>query len=212
VGGRGTDDDRVLTPQEAAALLSRPVAVEEKLDGANVVLWPEGSRVECALRSGPGSADRAGQLGPLRAWVAERADHLRPLLQGGRALYGEWLYLTHTVAYDRLPSLFVALDVREPGGGFATVDGRNEACAAAGVATPPELYRGQVREVEDLEPLLERSQFGPGPPEGVVVRALGGGEPRLAKLLRAGFERLDDDQWARGRPRNRVAGPERSWR
>ena len=55
-------------------MLARPVLVEEKLDGANVVVWLEDERIECALRSGVGAQDRGKQLGPLRAWLAERTD------------------------------------------------------------------------------------------------------------------------------------------
>jgi hypothetical protein len=68
VPGRGSSDDINLNAGEVAALLASEVVVEEKLDGANVVLWLEDEgRIQCALRSGPGSMDRAGQLGPLRA-------------------------------------------------------------------------------------------------------------------------------------------------
>ena len=150
VAGRGTDDDRVLTPAEVASLLSRPVVAEEKLDGANVVLWLEGNRIECALRSGPGAVDRAGQLGPLRAWMAERTDRLRRLVEGGAALYAEWLYMTHSVPYDHLPAYLLALDLWEPDGSFLSVDERNTACAAQGIATPAELYRGVLGKVDTL--------------------------------------------------------------
>lgn len=205
VAGRGDDDDRVLAPAEVSTLLRRPVVVEEKLDGANVMLWVEDGRPQCSLRSGPGSADRAGQLGPLRAWVAERGDQLRALLGDGTTLYGEWLWVTHTVAYDRLRSYLVGLDVRRADGSFLTVDKRNAACTAAGVDTPPELYRGVPRRVEAIENLLGPSRYGSLPAEGVVIRSLDGSEPRAAKLLRPGFERLADDAWARGRPRNTLA-------
>jgi hypothetical protein len=188
------------------------VVAEEKLDGANVVLWLEGNRIECALRSGPGAADRAGQLGPLRAWTAERTDRLRPLVEGGAALYAEWLYMTHSVPYDHLPAYLLVLDLREPDGSFLSVDERNTACAAQGIATPAELYRGVLGKVDALERLLGQSQYGPGVAEGVVIRALDGGEPRLAKLLRPGFDRLSDEDWARGRPRNVLADRTQSWR
>lgn len=205
VGGRGTDDDRVLSEAEATSLLSRPVAVEEKLDGANVMLWRDGSRIECSLRSGPGSADRAGQLGPLRAWTAERADQLRPIVEDDAVVYAEWLYLTHTVAYEGLPSYLIAIDVRRPDGSFLLVDDRNKVCAANGLATPPEVFRGLVGDVAAVEHLLGASRYGAPEAEGVVVRSLDGVEPRVAKLLKAGFDRLGDDAWARGRPRNRLA-------
>lgn len=198
VPGRGTRDDLMLQPEQVVALLAREVVVEEKLDGANVVVWRERHRVECALRSGPGATDRAGQLGPLKAWAAERTHLIRRLLAGDLALYGEWLYLTHTVAYDRLPSYFVGLDLRRPDGSFLTVDERTAACEAAGVAVPPELWRGTAHGLEDIERLLGTSRYGTAPAEGIVVRTVDGSEPRVAKLLGPQFNRLPDDAWASG--------------
>ncbi len=209
--GRGTRDDLVLDPDDAAALLAQPVLVEEKLDGANVVLWLDDGRVECALRSGVGAADRAGQLGPLRAWTAERSDALRQLLGDGAALYAEWLLVTHTIAYDRLPAHLVGLDLRRPDGTFAPVDERDDALALAGINVAPQLWRGTARAVEAIEGRLGPSAWGPEPAEGVVARSITGTKPRVAKLLRPGFHRLGDDGWSTGRPRNRLADREGSW-
>jgi hypothetical protein len=212
VGGRGTDDDLVLGPAETIALLAEPVVVEEKLDGANVAVWMDDGRVVCALRSGVGAMDRAGQLGPLRAWLAEHDEAVRAVAVAGVAVYAEWLLLTHSVAYDRLPAYLVVLDLWREGAGFAGVDDRDGACRAAGLATPPELWRGAPRRGEVVEKLLGPSSVGHEPMEGVVVRSLG--DPhRRAKVLRAGFHRLDDEGWGRGRrPRNRLADQEASWR
>ncbi|MGH9149152.1 MAG: RNA ligase family protein, partial [Acidimicrobiales bacterium] len=209
VSGRGTRDDLDLGPAEVTELLGRPVVVEEKLDGANVVVWADAGQVKCALRSGPGAMDRAGQLGPLKAWLGERDEVIRPVVEGGAALYAEWLLLTHSVAYDRLPAYLVVLDLWRDGTGFLGVDERNRACRAAGLATPPELLRGVAGRVDAIEALLGPSAWGPGPMEGLVVRTLH--DPgRRAKMLRAGFDRLDDEAWRRGRrPRNRLADQER---
>ena len=165
-----------------------------------------------AGRAGPGAADRAGQLGPLKAWAAERTDILRRLLAAELALYGEWLYLTHTVAYERLPSFFVALDLRRPDGSFLTVDERTAACEAAGVAVPPQLWRGTAHGLGDIERLLGTSRYGPAPAEGVFVRTVDGSEPRVAQLLGPQFNRLPDDAWAVGRPRNGMADGNAAWR
>jgi len=195
-----------------ASLLRGEVAVEEKLDGANVVLWLEDGHVQAATRGGHGASDRAGQLGPLRAWTARHADALQYLLLGARALYGEWLLLSHTIAYDRLPSFFVVLDLLLANNAFAVPDERDERCLDAGLSTPPLLARGISEEVTAVEALLGPSAVGSSPSEGIVVRAIDGRPPRLAKLVRPGFDRLDDESWKAGRPRNRLAGREGSWR
>jgi RNA ligase len=210
VPGRGTQDDQVLRRADVKALLEAPVLAEEKLDGASVVLWKADHTIECALRSGAGSQDRGRQLGPLRAWVGERADQLRQLLQT-HALYAEWLLLAHAVPYDALPAYLVGLDLWSPNSGFALPDVRNELLARAGVAPPPEVFRGTLGAVERLEKLLGRSRVGSAPMEGVVVRTLDGGEPRIAKLLRADFLRTPDAEWRRRRPRNLLRERELSW-
>jgi hypothetical protein len=212
VAGRGTADDTVLGPAERDALLHRPSVVEEKLDGANVMVWWEDGWVRSSGRAGPGGLDRAGQLGPLRSWLAERAETLRPLLESGRALYAEWLLFTHTVAYERLPAYLVGLDVLEPDGAFAPVDTRNRLLADAGLAHPPELFRGTLGDVAATEALIGPSRVGGQRMEGVVVRSLDGREPRLAKLLAPGFVVLDDEAWRHGRPKNLLMEREASWR
>jgi hypothetical protein len=180
VAGRGSRDDLVLADAGVAALLQHEAVVEEKVDGANVVMWrDETGRIDCALRSGPGSMDRAGQRGPLRAWVADRQDVLRPALDRWPVLYAEWLLLAHAVAYDRLPSYAAVLDLWRPDDGFASVDERNAVCHDAGLVTPPELWRGTPGSVAHIEALLDASAWGPLPAEGVVVRRVDPGPSGL---------------------------------
>lgn len=201
-----TRDDLVLSADEAAELFRWDVVIEEKLDGANVVLWlDEGGLVQAATRGGPGALDRAGQLGPLRAWVASRTDVLRDLLAGGGALYAEWLWLAHSVRYDALPDWLVAIDLLLPAG-WTPVGVRDEVLASAGVATPPRLFSGRW-DAGSLERLLGRSRFGSESAEGLVVRPADPKKkvPRVAKLLAQGFERLSDDEWHSRRRRNSLA-------
>lgn len=204
VPGRGTRDDLVLGPDERDALLAGPVEVEEKVDGANVMCWLEGSVVRTSGRSGPDGADRAGQFGALRAWASSHADELRALLTPGDVLYGEWLLLTHTIAYTRLPDLFVALDLRRADGTFLDTETRRDTLAAAGLTLPPLIGRG-VFTIEQLEAATERAAWSDEPAEGVIVRPLHPHPVRIAKLVRAGFVPVDDSTWRRGRPQNRLA-------
>ena len=210
VPGRGSRDDVALDAAAVQALVGGGLVVEEKLDGANVSLWLEDGLVACGLRSGPGAMDRAGQLGPLRAWIAQHDEALRQALADYEAVYAEWLLLSHSVAYDRLPSYLVVLDLWRPDG-FAIPDERNRVCAVAGLPTPPEVWRGVPGSVAAIEERLGRSTFGPEPMEGLVVRTFDGRPPRLAKLLRRGFDQLADAEWKRGRPHNRLSDPTASW-
>jgi hypothetical protein len=60
--------------------------------------------------------------------------------------------------------------------------------------------------------LLGTSRYTAAPAEGIVVRTVDGSEPRVTKVLRPEFNRLPDDAWAAGRPRNRLADGEAAWR
>ncbi|MCE9583301.1 MAG: RNA ligase family protein [Planctomycetes bacterium] len=180
-------------------ILASDAIVEEKLDGANVSLWLADGRVEAAGRAGVGAMDRGRQLGRLRAWAAGRDAALRKVLRPPvRAVYGEWLWRTHTVEYGALPDLLVVLDLWESPGRFALAARRDELCADAGLATPPVLFRGVPGSLKRLEALCGSSTFGAPLMEGVVVRVEGKAAPvARAKLLAPGFRRLDDAAWAR---------------
>lgn len=188
----------VLSAAEARRWLCEPVVVEEKLDGANVSLWADGS-VQVASRGGAGAMDRGGQLGRLRAWAAERSADLRELLAGGHVLYGEWLWLRHGIGYDRLPDWLVALDLWHPDRGFADLMERDERCARAGLVVPPRLFTGVLHDRETLLALLGQSRVGPGPAEGLVLRASGG---RRCKLVAPAFARRGDEDWVGEREHN----------
>ncbi len=212
VSGRGSSDDTVVSVIARSALFGSEIVVEEKVDGANVVIWrSEGDRMTCSLRSGRDAMDRASQLGPLKAWAARHDGPLTTVLHTWPALYAEWLLVTHSVAYDRLFSYLVVLDLWHPEHGFALVDDRNVACREAGLVTPPELWRGRAASVAAIEGLLGPSELGSAPMEGLVVRRVDGGEPRVAKLVAAGFDQATDEAWRARRPRNRLVAGEASW-
>lgn len=135
-------DDLVLDAASRSRWLTDPVVVEEKLDGANVSLWLESGSVHVSSRGGAGAMDRAGQLGRLRAWAAEHDGALRPLLDTGLVVYGEWLWLTHGVRYDALPELLVVLDMWDPRAGFASTPERDTHAREAGLLVPPLLFGG----------------------------------------------------------------------
>ena len=186
-------DDHVLDAHQRQLLLSGPVLVEEKLDGANVSIWFEGPDLCVASRGGPGAMDRAGILGRVRQWACEHADLLRIGLGQELVLYGEWLLLRHGVGYTRLPSPLVGLDLFDRATGqFLTVEERDEALTTMGVPGPPRLFAGVLGRAEDARRLIGRSKFGDQNAEGIIVRALNQSPetPRVAKLVRADFAQV----------------------
>ncbi len=202
--GAATGDDLSVSRTEEHEWLHRAVEVEEKLDGANVSIWMDDGLPRVAGRAGPGARDRAGQLGPLRAWTARRIPQLAQVIGDDHALYAEWLWLEHSLPYDVLPDHLVVLDIWSPHRGFLATSERDARTHAADLLTPPPLLTGVVGSRDRLEELTRRSRFRSGPAEGAVLRAGGGGSFQRCKWVRSDYVRRSDDEWRSPR-RNRLA-------
>lgn len=205
VDKRGTDDDQALGLPEREELLGGEVTIEEKLDGANAMCWVDDGVVCASGRSGPEALDRAKQFGALRGWALEHSDQLRELLTPRDAvLYGEWLFLTHTVHYGRLPDWFVGFDLWSAGEGFVPAEPCRELLTACGIAAPPRLGTGRYS-VAQIDAMNETSIWADQPAEGMIVRPWRGSTIRVAKLVREGFQPRTDDDWKGARVQNELA-------
>lgn len=201
-------DDKVLTPQEADAFLRQPVAIEEKVDGANLGFSLAGAgELRIQQRGDYLQPPFSGQFSGLPGWLALHGPALRAFLQEppqrGLILFGEWCAARHSVAYTHLPDPFLLFDVADPAAGrFWSRRRRNAAAKQLGLATVPLLQPESCHRLAHLRRDLEalRSHFHPGPPEGVVLRH-DDGEWCLAraKLVRSGFTQAIAEHW-RNRP------------
>ncbi|MBX3248997.1 MAG: RNA ligase family protein [Myxococcales bacterium] len=196
--------DLALTKKARETFLAEPLVVEEKLDGANVsVRFDPRAGPTVAGRSGSGS-DRGGQLGRLRAWAAERHTKLAGL-PSGSVLYGEWLYLAHSIFYDRLPDYFVLLDLKLADGTFVDRRRREELAQAHDLALAPLLFEGRVKGLAHLDSLVGQSAFGSMRAEGAVLRQESAGHVHAwAKWVRPDFEQKSDEDWEQDRRVNRL--------
>ncbi len=200
-------DDKVLSRQEAAELLSGEVVVEEKLDGANLgfSLSPEGE-LRAQNRGQYLHAPLAGQFARLPDWLALHADKLRAELaqatQSNLMLFGEWCAARHSLDYDHLPDWFLLFDVYDrTRGRFWSASRRNALAATLGLATVPQLLQEQCT-LQQLKDLLscQHSHFRQGTLEGVVIRRESADwcETR-AKLVRPDFTQTIAEHWSRRR-------------
>lgn len=192
-------DDKVLTPVEMQALLARDVAVEEKVDGANLgfSLAPDGS-LRAQNRGQYLGQPYTGQFSRLAPWLATRGDALTALLSQNLMLFGEWCAAKHSLSYDRLPDLFVLFDVydRRKRRFWSTL--RRDALAVPiGLSCVPHLAQGLVS-LSQLKELLVAtpSRYRQGPLEGLVIRCESTDwcESR-AKLVQADFTQAIDVHW-----------------
>jgi ATP-dependent RNA circularization protein (DNA/RNA ligase family) len=176
--GRGdVRGDKVLTPGEAEEFLAEPLALEEKLDGANLGLSLDGrGELRVQQRGEYLQEPYGGQFARLRQWLAVQGPGLRQWLQGpegrGLVLFGEWCAARHSLDYAALPDLFLLFDVADPATGRFWSRRRRLALAAElGLAAVPTLREGRF-DLEGLQQLLvqQPSRYRPGPMEGVVLR------------------------------------------
>lgn len=192
-------DDKVLAPHEVGTLLSGPVRVEEKLDGANV-----------GISLGPDDALRAqnrgqyltepftGQFSRLGSWLAQHQLALSAKLTGDLILFGEWCAAKHSLDYQSLPDWFVVFDVYDRRAQhFWNSARRNALAEALGLSVVPCVYDGRTS-LSDLKRNLATftSRYRDGPPEGLVVRQESASwcEAR-AKLVSAKFTQSINEHW-----------------
>ena len=201
-------DDKVLSSQEAQSLLSHPVTVEEKLDGANIGFSLDAhGRVQAQNRGQYLNAPFVGQFARLPDWLAQAGDRVELALFGHIdtpvILFGEWCAARHSLDYDHLPDWFMLFDVYDKSQGrFWSVQRRNALAETYGFATVSCLHQGIVTTLDQLKAMLKEipSRYRSGSPEGVVIRhdSKHWSEAR-AKLLRPDFTQAIEEHWSRKR-------------
>lgn len=196
-------DDKVMSLNEATALLAGEVVVEEKLDGANVGLSLALDRSLRAQNRGQYLAEpHAGQFARLPAWLAQHGEGLRSALTPNLIIFGEWCAARHSLEYARLPDWFLLFDVYDRSASrFWSSARRNELAATLGLSTVPRLQEGRCT-LAQLKEVLSRqqSQFRQGTLEGMVIRRESAQwcEAR-AKLVRPDFTQTITEHWSRRR-------------
>jgi len=198
-GGLSVRGEKALAKSDARRMLVDEVVVEEKVDGTNIGLWfDESGRFVLRHRGTNVKAVRTAEYQRLRAWAARYEPALRDVLGNRLALYGEWLYARHAIAYDNLPDYFIAFDVfdRERRV-FLDTAARHRVASSTGLCEVPVLFRGVLGSLERLRSLLGGSRWSStDKAEGLVVRLERDGVLILrAKFLRPGW----------------VPGPELHW-
>ncbi|MGH9763171.1 MAG: RNA ligase family protein, partial [Blastocatellia bacterium] len=112
-GSRLQPGDEDLDSVSFEVLKSKPIVVEEKLDGANSgISFGTDGRLYLQSRGhfldgGP----REKHFALFKTWANTHKRALWEALGSRYVMYGEWLYAKHTVFYDRLPHYFMEFDL-----------------------------------------------------------------------------------------------------
>ena len=196
-------DDKVLSRDEADALLAHPVLVEEKLDGANLgVSLDEAGDFRFQNRGQYLHRPYQGQFARLDAWLETKAEPLFDALNPNLLVFGEWCAARHSLNYSTLPDWWLVFDVYDRTIGHFWSACRRDAWAAENrlvTVTNLEAGRFALRELIDMVG-SRQSRYREGPLEGIVVRPDGGSWSDVrAKLVRADFVQGIGTHW-RHRP------------
>jgi ATP-dependent RNA circularization protein (DNA/RNA ligase family) len=166
-------DDKLLSPDEVSELLAGDVAVEEKLDGANLgfSVSPEGL-VRAQNRGQYLVHPSHGQFARLEPWLEAHEECLFDALGPNLIAFGEWCAARHSLEYPSLPDWWLLFDVydRQTQAFWSTA--RRDAWARAqGFSVVRCLHRGPVTLAQLRQWVMdEGSAYRTGSLEGVVVR------------------------------------------
>lgn len=186
----------VLSDAQVKSLLTGPVEIEEKLDGANTGI------IRCEQDSGFLVQKRGSLVGPsehaqyryLVNWANSNIDKILKMPMD-YIFYVELLYAKHHIYYTRLPSYVIVTDIWD-GTMYVERDVKERLCADVGMAIVPLVHSGPSPKLADLFKLIKKSSYHDGLMEGIVVKNYSRG--LRGKIVRPEFvkEINDDDHWA----------------
>jgi ATP-dependent RNA circularization protein (DNA/RNA ligase family) len=191
--------DKVLSDSERDEFLQHDLAVEEKVDGANLGISfdPEGN-LQAQNRGAYLHLPGFGQWKKLGDWLTPRTDTLFEHLSDHFILFGEWCYAQHSVFYDRLPDWFLGFDVYDKQLGLFLSSKRRDALfREMSVAQVPVLARGHFT-CPEIQKLLSTSKLSDQTAEGIYLRFdQDDWLAQRAKLVRPAFIQAVEQHWSR---------------
>lgn len=193
--------EKLLSFAEAQELLSGPVVIEEKVDGANIgISFDPGGQLLVQNRGNSVEPGTAGQFTRLWSWLAQRESSLIETLEDKLILFGEWCYVRHSIHYTQLPDYFLAFDVldkRERK--FMNTSRRDRLVHNLGLFTVPLVAKG-VFNLDAIPFLIGKSSLYDGLMEGVYIRQeCERWLVRRAKVVRSEFVQQISAHWSKQR-------------
>lgn len=173
--------DRVI--DSLAPLQAGPVIVTEKMDGENVTLYRDFLHTRTVSRIPHAS----------RAWLDAFWDSIHQRIPVDWRICGEYLFVTHTVAYRALPSYFMAFSVWDERNVCLDWDHSVAFLRELEIACVPVLYRGPLDRAA-----IDQAWRDLGAPnsEGYILRsagafALGDFRRLVGKYIRADYQQSE---------------------
>jgi hypothetical protein len=160
-GSRKQPGDEDLDSIPFSLITGKRLVIEEKMDGSQAgVSFDEGTlRLQSRghfLTGGP----REAQFSLFKSWAWSMEAQLREILGYRYVMYGEWLWVKHTVFYNSLPHYFMEFDIYDSESDIwlSTVR-RHTMLAGSGITSVKVLTDNCFEKQDELSGLITASSF-----------------------------------------------------
>ncbi|KAJ7608801.1 ATP dependent DNA ligase [Roridomyces roridus] len=204
--GAATSDD-VVSSEVPSAAPGDHVVITEKVDGANMGFWLSPTReLRIQNRSHYITPASHAQFKKLGLWVDTHRDALMRILGRDKhfasryILYGEWLAVTHSIPYSKLPDRFMAFDLFDRSlESWADRKTLGALLEGTGIEMVPVLHEGVMPSEGELRGMVQLpSKFWDGRIEGIYVKVERGGQVvSRGKVVRPDFI-AGNEHWTKG--------------
>jgi atypical dual specificity phosphatase len=190
--GSATKDDRLFSPEEQKLFLNWIVYIEEKVDGANLgISIDKDYKIYVQNRSHYITSNYHAQFKPLDKWLEKHKSCLFEILEPDvEILYGEWLYLKHSIHYEKLPDYFIAFDIyNRKTKTFLSRNALEKRLSTTTIQQVPLIEKRIFTKLDDFKSLMKlKSKFYDGLIEGVYLRLCNDESTiQRAKIVRSDF-------------------------
>lgn len=193
-------NDKILQQNEAEAVLSRPVSIEEKIDGANLgISFNSSGELQLQNRGSYLLPPFEGQWKPLKKWISCHETRIFDILTDEYILFGEWCYAKHSINYNMLPDWFLGFDIFDmKQERFLSVRQRNMFLKQMDIKIVPQLGHG-IYSIKELFQFFGKSEYGNENREGIYIRQDEGEYLKYrAKMVRREFKQNITEHWSKG--------------
>lgn len=188
--GSMTRDDLLYDPKDLSEFLKMDLIVEEKIDGANLGLFLIDNKIMAQNRSHFVNSAYHEQFKSLDRWIESHSIELYNIFsQGNFILFGEWVYMKHSINYTKLPDYFVLYDIYNKNTNeFLERKVTEKIIKESRIHMVPIIYEGKST-LDELKKLVNtKSLFYDGLVEGIYVRGCNNGIVKYrGKIVRHDF-------------------------
>jgi len=203
--GSASRDDLLCTTDEQKLFINEAkkmnIFIEEKVDGANLgISIGKDYKIRVQNRSHYVNSNYHAQFRLIDKWILQHTSELVSILEPEtEILYGEWLYMKHSINYTRLPDYFLAFDIYNVKTcRFLSRNKVTERLKNTSIKQVPLISYTKIENTTDFENLMKlKSNFYDGLIEGVYLRICDDNyTTHRAKIVRNDFI-SGDQHWSK---------------